>query len=373
MVDEHDLLQHNIGMLDGNDVIAASYLGSGSSLLGGLLIELGINYIEGYQERIDGRSDNTTVANEYWREHWPQLDTKYTSAKVDSRAIRVVKAHYYPESFANSAVSKAVLLMRDGRDAVISYYNWRRGFSDETGTLHDFLERDGYYGKKPFADWAFYHKCWVEWGQSNQLHIIRYEDLKFAPVPTIQRLLAFLGQARSVADIVAAVDKSRFQTIRKQEDDIVGNKTDARIFRKGLVGEWRSTLDARALATLTPETQELLERLGYASLPDVNGASTLIGVTSDTLTQAKINPNAHFNVIDRDAEKVTGARRQLQSDICSLKGIVDDFKVEYMDRYIVGPVYCAVSEFEIIRAVQHMCQCKGYDFHLLQNNCKASA
>ncbi len=153
---EQDLLKTNIANLQADDVALVSYPGSGSSLLGGILLELGIDYIEGYQEKILPSKRKTIVKNAFWRPHWQQLADKYNRKLISDDALRVIKAHCYPDAFSGSALRKTIFLVRDARDAVLSYYNWRLGFSDETGTLHDFLNRKGVFDRAPFDDWGAY-------------------------------------------------------------------------------------------------------------------------------------------------------------------------------------------------------------------------
>ena len=77
MIDEEVLVQNNILNLTEKDIPIVSYFGSGSSLLGSILIKLGMDYIEGYQERIVPGKQKTEVINPYWREHFPLLKDKY--------------------------------------------------------------------------------------------------------------------------------------------------------------------------------------------------------------------------------------------------------------------------------------------------------
>ena len=247
----------NIQNLEAEDIILASYLGSGSSLIGGILIELGLDYIEGKNKQ------QTEVILPLWRKHWKQLDTKYDVAKP--KELRLFKTHFYPVSFADAKPKKAVLLIRDVRDAVISYYNWRKGFSDEYGTLSDFLTTDGYYGKKPFDDWTSYIEKWCKWGnqKGHRLYLIKYEDLKFSPKETVKSLLKFLKIKRSTAEIEQAVKNSRFSKIKKEEMQVLENSKQPRIFRKGLVGEWRNTLSFQDLSCIKAKTTGMLKKYCY--------------------------------------------------------------------------------------------------------------
>ncbi len=257
------LATENIKNLETDDIILASYLGSGSSLIGGMLIELGLDYIEGYQEKILPQKKQTEVVLPLWRKHWKQLDTKYNTD--GPKELRFFKTHFYPESYANAKPNTAVLLIRDARDAVISYYNWRKGFSDETGTLSRFIDTKGFYGKKPFDDWASYIEEWLNWGEQtgHTLYLIKYEDLKFNPKQTIRKLLKFLKIKRTDSQIQRAIENSSFSKIKNEEIKFLQNKNQPRIFRKGLVGEWRTTLNSEDLSHIQTKTSGLLKKYHY--------------------------------------------------------------------------------------------------------------
>ena len=78
-IDEEALIQANIDNLSKHDIPIVSYFGSGSSLLGSLLIKLGMDYIEGYQEQVVQASKRTKTVNPFWRERWPILNNKYAT------------------------------------------------------------------------------------------------------------------------------------------------------------------------------------------------------------------------------------------------------------------------------------------------------
>jgi hypothetical protein len=328
-----ELASANIPNLTGQDIILASYPGCGSSLLGGILIELGIDYIEGYQEQITPNQLNTNTVNPMWRSHWPQLDKKYNNKMIGLRAF---KTHFYPVSFKNAAPQKAILLIRDARDAVISYYNWRKNFSDEIGSLYDFLSRNGYYGKKPFDDWSDYLDSWEMWGKTHELLIVKYEDLKFNPEITIKKMLAFLNVKMDDEKIKLAIQNTSFAKIRQEEAKSQKND-DKRIFRKGLVGEWRGVLSNDMLSFINANTLNKLSRFGYEK-PAVHGfACTCILPKGQTTS---IN-NAY--IINDPVDS---------GDLGTL----------------CGTVYLGVDNNELVRSVRYVCEIRGLELKMLQNS-----
>lgn len=284
MIDEEELIQENIQNLDAADIPIVSYFGSGSSLLGSILIKLGMDYIEGYQERVMPGEKQTEIANPFWRNHWQILDQKYNDNK--NRNLRFFKAHHYPVSFEKSRVTKAILLVRDARDATLSYYNWRVGFLNDKRTFDEFLKTDSYFQRKPFEDWALFCDDWTEWGKSHDLHVLTFEDLKFNCFETVKKLLDFVGICCPDEDIRIAIKTTSFQAMRKQEDENSAKDQPSRIFRKGLIGEWRDVYTPEQLALITPEARRWLEEFGYSVLDAKTPGFDVTVITSEKNKQA---------------------------------------------------------------------------------------
>lgn len=349
-----ELATENIKNLNAEDVILASYLGSGSSLIGGILIELGLDYVEGYQEKISKDKQQTEVVLPLWRKHWTQLDTKYDAQKT--RELRLFKTHFYPVSYKKAKPTAAVLLIRDARDAVISYYNWRKGFSDETGTLSDFLNTKGYYGKKPFDDWTSYIEEWLNWGNADghRLHLVKYEDLKFNPQKTIKKLLKFLKVKRSDAQIEQAVENSRFSKIKKEEIKALQNKAHPRIFRKGLVGEWRNTLSAADLSLIKANTAKMLQKYRYKAANQKKFRLVkhwFVGYGEST--------EKHIQAVLQKGEKAVliplGRKYCANPDLSAIRGA---FLPKYLD-FMSGNIYISDANEEIVRSVENVAKING--------------
>lgn len=335
--EEQDLLAQNIALLTAKDVALVSYPGSGSSLLGGIFMNLGIDYIEGYQEQIVPEQHKTITKIPYWREQWSQLSDKYNLHDFSEECLRTIKAHHYPVSFKDSKIKKAILLVRDARDAVISYYHWRKGFSDEKEELHDFICRDGYYNKKPFDDWTAFCTSWKEWGNDHELHVIRYEDIKFNPLQTIQETLRFLGLERSEDQILTSLEKSSFSKVKQQETNALDNKDSPRIFRKGQVGEWMEVLDDKSLSMISSKTYACLEDLSYISHPN--------RVDENVLTIISDKPIADEFAHDIKIEYAPDKIQVLQ----------DSFLIQHMDSMLAGPCLILSGNAEITKSVSARC------------------
>jgi hypothetical protein len=91
---------------------------------------------------------------------------------------------------------------------------------------------------------------------------IKYEDLKANPEASMLPMLRFLKADDSSGSISQCIANGSFQ--RVSGGRVAGVEDSASHFRKGIVGDWRNTFDARCEDTFNRYAGELLAELGYA-------------------------------------------------------------------------------------------------------------
>ena len=165
------------------------------------------------------------------------------------------------------ASKPVVLLVRDPRDAIISYYfeaSKRRGrFSGSAG---EFL-RHPVGGLDTLIT---YYNVWAEnRGVPRRFCLVRYEDLHADPVAQLDLVMTAIGHPAARAVLEGAVEFSRFENMRKIEakgfarpelDRRDPGDTESFKARKGKVGGYREYLspadveylDARIAERLSP-------------------------------------------------------------------------------------------------------------------------
>ncbi|MFI8598281.1 sulfotransferase domain-containing protein [Rothia koreensis] len=270
MVDEPFLLLHgiqdrynalykdNIEVLDKADVPIASIGGSGQTYLGNLLIEAGANYADPYIERLgaDGSSTPEPAYDEY-RNHLSgalqkSMQLSYLSSPFTS--VRFFKTHLEPAFFVDTSVEGVWLLIRDPRDSLYSWFNFRRNFAKDpldllAADFTEWLQRPGPTGKNRLDDWADFYTHWETMAQNlSSVAISRFEDLKLGPVDELMFGLSRFGIEVDRDRLTAAVQKSEFDNMASHERKN-GGLSSARIMRKGQPYEWKTWM--------TPATQKL--------------------------------------------------------------------------------------------------------------------
>ncbi|MFN0105806.1 MAG: sulfotransferase domain-containing protein [Bryobacteraceae bacterium] len=263
------MLPENIRRLGEHDVVLAGYPGSGNAWLGCLFVKLGLFYLDGYHERLhDDVSQRTTILPIARRDRLLTYRDRDKLHATYREPVRIVKTHLHSNGFGDDPRFKTVVLARDGRDAVISYYNWLKSFGGLGDTLGEYLMHGTAEEQvPPSAAWAAFNEGWLDLLPRNRTYLIRFEDMRKDPVLELDGLLKFLGAPRSREELLDAIGECSFATMRNRESEAVENNPDGlgqgMIMRRGEIGEWRSVFSPEEAAFVESQCRDMLLRLGY--------------------------------------------------------------------------------------------------------------
>lgn len=169
---------------------------------------------------------------------------------------------------------KVVLLIRDPRDTIVSYYFQRtkRRQRPYAGDLSAFLhEREG-----GFDSLLEFYNIWAECRDVPAAFLlVRYEDLRSDPTGELRRVLDFLGlDVIEDSLLTEVVDALTFEKMRKmeQQDQLQkrslrpGNKEDEESYktRRGKVGGFRDYLSSDDIRLLNEKMERLSDIYGYS-------------------------------------------------------------------------------------------------------------
>lgn len=189
----------------------------------------------------------------------PRIDVRHDGRPQLQRPEQVERDK---SRFARKSV---VLLVRDPRDAIISYYfeaSKRRGRFQ--GTAGEFL-RHPVGGLDTLLT---YYNVWADCRSvPRRFYMVRYEDLHSDPVGQLGRVMQTIGLSPGRASLEAAVGFSSFENMRKLEAKGFDrpeldrrNPKDVESFkaRKGRVGGYRDYLSAADIEYLDERIAERL-------------------------------------------------------------------------------------------------------------------
>ncbi len=169
---------------------------------------------------------------------------------------------------------RAVYLVRDVRDVILSEYAFITALDRFHGSLDDFIA-DFFRGKiNGFGAWPQHVTSWLDSpiaGTPNLL-VVKYEDLRRDPEATFKRMLDFAGMKREPDAIRQAVANNSLEKMREKEMDSPRKASvRGRFVRTGQVQGWRGKLSEEQLRVIQAKAGEVLVRLDY---PLVTGSGS---------------------------------------------------------------------------------------------------
>jgi hypothetical protein len=172
---------------------------------------------------------------------------------------RVIKTH---EPYM-SRYRRAIHLVRDPRDVVISYFHFLQRIEkivvDPTDDVEASFDHhvDAFLAGRVdgFGTWQYNLDTWLEAPERGADVIrVRYEDLKADPATEIRRLTDWLGCDLTDADIARVIENCSVERMQASESEARANdprffnrhamRTGLPVVREGRAGGWRTNLTA---------------------------------------------------------------------------------------------------------------------------------
>ena len=158
---------------------------------------------------------------------------------------RVVKTHreYWPIFRSN----ESILLIRDPRDVMNSYYDYKRRDRIDKfgGSFSEFIR----CRRLGIPAWAYHFKTWVDHAD----HIVSYEKMKDNDTQVFSNLINKMNVKVGKEVVKKAVQKSRFDKVQSAEESVqeenyfqFNNKT--RFAREGNTNQWHDKFSERDIS-----------------------------------------------------------------------------------------------------------------------------
>lgn len=232
--------------LHATDVFIASYPRAGSTWLRFLLYEL-----------LTGEEGDFPAVNRAI----PGVGRHRAAPPLLSGSRRLLQTH---EPYRRE-YRRAVYLVRDVRDVVVSEFYFQRMWGIFAGDFESFVPAFLRGEVNRYGSWQAHTRAWLDAQaqRPNDILLVKFGELRRAPEATVAQILAFVGEERADDVIAAAVAHNSKERMREKED--VFNVADKNLsfVRKGAVGGWRATLTEAQVAAVEAHAGAELERLGY--------------------------------------------------------------------------------------------------------------
>lgn len=166
----------------------------------------------------------------------PGLSFRNLAAIQRLPSPRLLKTHsaWWP------GVRRAVYLVRNGEDVLVSYYHYLTTRGGQKMSFESFYHTQARGELGP--PWHVHVESWLERGRrrlGDRLLVVRFEDLKAAPEPTVAEILAFLRIEATPVQITQALAAASVENMRAIETRRWGFETapDASFYRGGKVNQ----------------------------------------------------------------------------------------------------------------------------------------
>ena len=173
---------------------------------------------------------------------------------------RIIKSH----SEYNPYYKQIILLIRDPRDVLVSYYKFMRDLLGYRKDLPAFI-RDKKYG---IDSWANHTRTWLEnMPATARFKVVRFENLKMNTASVISELFLHMGIRVNETVINRAVEKSSFEKMQKLEmdsvTDLLGKRQNYRFLRRGKTAGYRDELDENDRRYIEKRVSQYMKYFDY--------------------------------------------------------------------------------------------------------------
>jgi hypothetical protein len=179
---------------------------------------------------------------------------------------RLIKTHErYRKEY-----QRAIYLVRDVRDVVISEYFYQRLTGVYSNAFDNFLELFMKGKVNAYGFWANHVDSWLDISSKKTADFlfIKFEDMRQETEQVIGKILEFLGTSVNTIIIQHALHNNTIKRMQKKEDRarqtiFKKHQKDFRFVRKGSTGGWHQTLTDAQVQFIEHHAGKTLAQLGY--------------------------------------------------------------------------------------------------------------
>jgi len=174
--------------------------------------------------------------------------------------------YFRTHDFPQPEYRRAVYVLRDGRDVVVSLAHHLKAVHKQDVDLAQLIK-----GKAPAFGgtykWHEHVEAWLSNPYAAEMLIVKYEDLKKDPLHEMRRFCQFAGLERDDALLEAAVANASFEKMREREARLGFGRQhwpqDQFFVRKGQIGSHKEELSPKLLEKFMREAAGTLRKVGY--------------------------------------------------------------------------------------------------------------
>lgn len=159
---------------------------------------------------------------------------------------------------------RVIYLLRDGRDAMVSYLHYQEAHERRQLDFAAFLQDNQ---RLHPCKWHKHVQAWLANPYQAEMIFVKYEDLKTDPEKELRRVCEFAGLKRSADVLELAARSATFDRMRaKEASEGPFSKSwpkDKFFCRRGQVGSYREEMPREVLEGFMQEAAPMLHECGY--------------------------------------------------------------------------------------------------------------
>lgn len=201
-------------------------------------------------------------------EHMPIIENpklRRLLPAMESLPFRIFKSH--DDATEYLLAGRVVYLIRDGRDALTSFYHYRTKLNRRSFTFREFLEKT-LAGRYRYGPWHRHVSGWLAWEDHPSLLVLKYEDMLSDPTEQLRRTLEHFGSDVPSDRLREAVERASIDRVHRGFQKYAKSKGDDREFSGGLgggAGKYHEQFTEDDLALFMQHAGDLMRRLGHVS------------------------------------------------------------------------------------------------------------
>ncbi|MEM8523654.1 MAG: sulfotransferase domain-containing protein [Bacteroidota bacterium] len=201
--------------------------------------------------------DAAIIPDRLVQELIPKIDYKIFYKRILDRTC--FSTHAFPQP----KFRKVIYLVRDGRDAMVSYYHMNKNLDIDISLEEMVVEgKELYVGK-----WHKHIEQWLDNPYDAEILYVKYEDMLYQPVQELRRMCNFLDLDRTETVLQSIADGSSFSAMRQKEDqqgwDNKVWKVDRKFVRKGKTGDYLEEMSKDLQQYFVEEAEQALIHFNY--------------------------------------------------------------------------------------------------------------
>ncbi len=185
---------------------------------------------------------------------------------------RFFSTHLLPNFYEKEMLEnrpKMIILMRNVKDCLVSYYHFYRAtgaLGKFEGSFTDFWEQLVLTEHLIYGDGVKYLEAWWKYKNEDNFLFLKYEDLKRDPTKYYRKLAEHIGVDVPDDKLASIIERTSFKTMssdpltnRENAPKAQFDNTISKYFRKGIVGDWKGTFSDEQSAYIDKQMEKLNE------------------------------------------------------------------------------------------------------------------